>query len=177
MAKATAAPIAPAPPRDATEKEPIGVESTVVLDERSHFLNHLNQLRRINAGDELTDRPGYGLYLIRMPITLAPGRESGRGRGAIVTVEARPYLTPALLPDTVRRVVLAGTKDQLRPIVLACLRGTLAGTGGGAVPILSPSEVEDLFGRDNLKALCATAKAAARRGHRARAPSRRGPRG
>ncbi len=158
-ATAIAAPATPAPLRDPTEKEPIGIESTVVLDERSHFLNHLNELRRINAGDELTDRPGYGLYLIRMPITLAPGRDSGRGRGAIVTVEARPYLTPSLLPDTVRRVVLAGTKDQLRPIVLACLRGTPAGSGGGAVPILSPSEVEALFGRENLKALCVTAKA------------------
>lgn len=148
----------PAPPRDATDKEPIGVESTVVLDERSHFLNHLNQLRRINAGDELTDRPGYGLYLIRMPITLAPGRESGRGRGAIVTVEARPYLTRTLLPDTVRRVVLSGTREQLRPIVLASIRSSPTVSGGGAVPILSPSEAEALFGRDELKALCEAAK-------------------
>ena len=155
-AKATAA--TPSPPRDATEKEPIGVESTVVLDERSHFLNHLNQLRRINAGDELTDRPGYGLYLIRMPITLAPGRDNGRGRGAIVTVEARPYVTRSLLPDTVRRVVLEGTKDQLRPIVLAGLRGTASASGGGAVPILLPSEVETLFGREDLKAVSEAAR-------------------
>lgn len=152
-----AAPV-PSPPRDATDKEPIGVESTVVLDERSHFLNHLNQLRRINSGDELTDRPGYGLYLIRMPITLAPGREGGRGRGAIVTVEARPHLTRSLLPDTVRRVVLAGAKEQLRPIVLAGVRGTTAASGGGAVPILLPSEVETLFGREDLKAVADAAR-------------------
>ncbi len=93
-----------------------------------------------------------------MPITLAPPRENGRGKGAIVTVEARPYLTRTLLPDTVRRVVLSGTREQLRPVVLASFHGTPAVAGGGAVPILSPSDIEALFGRDDLKALCETAK-------------------
>ena len=46
----------------------------MVLDEHSNYLNHLNQLRRINAGDDLADRPGYGLYLVRIPVTLSPGR-------------------------------------------------------------------------------------------------------
>ena len=55
----------PGPPLSpgTADKTPIGLEPTVVLDEHSTYLNHLNQLRRINAGDDLTDRPGYGLYL------------------------------------------------------------------------------------------------------------------
>ncbi len=52
----------------------------MVLDEHSNYLNHLNQLRRINAGDELADRPGYGLYLVRIPVTLSPGPRSRQGQ-------------------------------------------------------------------------------------------------
>src|SRR5262249_18358380 len=44
------------------------LEPSVVLDEHSNYLNHLNQLRRINAGDDLADGPGYGLYLVRIPV-------------------------------------------------------------------------------------------------------------
>ncbi len=32
------------------DKAPASLESTVVLDEHSNYLNHLNQLRRVNAG-------------------------------------------------------------------------------------------------------------------------------
>ena len=69
------------------------LESTVVLDEHSNYLNHLNQLRRVNAGDDLADRPGYGLYLVRIPVTLRPDREVARGKGAIITVSAKSVMT------------------------------------------------------------------------------------
>ncbi len=67
----------------------IGLEPTLVLDQKARYLNHLHTLRRNNLGDDTTDLPGYGLYLMRMPISLLPGAQSHKGKGASVTVEAK----------------------------------------------------------------------------------------
>ena len=82
------------------------LEPTVVLDEHSHYLNHLNQLRRINAGDDLTDRPGYGLYLVRIPVTLSPGPKSRKGKGAIITVSAKSLMDRDTMRSTLRHAVV-----------------------------------------------------------------------
>ncbi len=77
----------------------------MVLDEHSSYLNHLNQLRRINAGDELADRPGYGLYLVRIPgdaiaRTEEPQRQRGdhHGLGEVGDDQAHAAETPSETP-------------------------------------------------------------------------------
>jgi hypothetical protein len=99
------------------EKAAAALEPTVVVDEHSNYLNHINQLRRINAGDDLTDRPGYGLYLVRMPVTLSPGPRSRRGKGAIITVSARSLMTRDTLRNTLRNVVINETVNNLTQIL------------------------------------------------------------
>ncbi len=95
----------------------VGLESTVLLDERSDFLNHLHQLRRNNTGDDRSDMPGYGLYLVRTPISILPGAESIKGRGASVTIQAKHNLTADLLANTFRNVVILDTTYQLMDAV------------------------------------------------------------
>ena len=98
-------------------KTGVGIEPTIGLDQEDNYINHLHQLRRVNAGDDLTDLAGYGLYLLRMPITLMPGPESRKGKGAIVTVEARHDLTDDLLPNTFRDVAILDLTYALTQIV------------------------------------------------------------
>ncbi|WP_406695033.1 hypothetical protein V5E97_28735 [Singulisphaera sp. Ch08] len=100
-------------PTDAIELEP-----KIGLDERDDYLKHLQELRRTNSGDDLTDAPGYGLYLIRMPISLLPGPEVRKGHGATVTVEAKHMLSPDLLPTTFRDITIMDTAYQIHPILL-----------------------------------------------------------
>ena len=102
---------------NAGARQGIGLEPTIALDERARFINHLQQLRRINAGDDRTDLPGYGLYLVRIPVSILPDEESIRGKGATITVQAKLDLTPDLLANTFRNVVILDTAYQLMDLV------------------------------------------------------------
>jgi hypothetical protein len=84
----------------------VGLEPTIRLDQEANYINHLHELRRVNAGDDLTDMAGYGLYLLRLPVSLLPGPASRRGKGAVVTMEARHDLSEDLLENTFRDVVV-----------------------------------------------------------------------
>jgi hypothetical protein len=158
----------------------IGIEPTILLDQRARYLNHLHELRRINAGDDSTDMPGYGLYLMRMPVSLLPGPESQVGKGASVTVEAKFEPTTDLLPVTFRNVVILDTTYQLKDFLVEALHGTIdlskdpapmcaptPGQRAAVQPKLAPqslpsiatlpgkgaisaTEIIDIYGRQNL---------------------------
>ena len=95
----------------------VGLEPTIQLDEEQNYINHLHQLRRVNGGSDSTDMAGYGLYLLRMPITLMPGPASRKGKGAIVTLEARHELTDELLENTLRDVVVLDATYALTEVI------------------------------------------------------------
>ena len=98
--------------------ELIGLEPTILLDEQSRFLLHLQELRRITvAGDDTADMPGYGLYLLRMPVSLLPGDKTFKGKGASVTVQAGHALPPNLLPTTFRDFVTNDLAAVLAPFI------------------------------------------------------------
>ena len=138
------------------EKNPVALEPTVVLDEHSSYLNHLNQLRRINAGDDLTDRPGYGLYLVRIPVTLAPGPRSRRGKGAIITVSARSVMTKHTLRSALRNAVINETVADLTQAI-AGRSGQNGdqnpGLGTGSFSLLAYADTEIYHGAENIALL------------------------
>ena len=97
------------------------------MQEQSRYLNYLHQLRRDSAGDDLTDLPGYGLYVIRVPVSILPGKATRQGKGAVVTLEAKHELTDDLLENTFRDVVVKDVLYKLKePVVWAIRHGLLS---------------------------------------------------
>ncbi|MHB0955376.1 MAG: hypothetical protein ACYC0X_03260 [Pirellulaceae bacterium] len=101
----------------------VQVEQTEILDQLSRYLNHLNELRRINEGDDTADSPGYSLHLVRIPVSILPGEQTRRGWGAEITVTAEPYLGPELLPMAFRDLVINDVIDQLALPLASFLNG------------------------------------------------------
>jgi hypothetical protein len=91
----------------------VALEPTVALDQMSRYMNHLNELRRINEGDDTADAPGYALNLVRIPVSLLPGTRTRQGYGAEITCTIEPRLSLDLLPTTFRNLVINDVVDQL----------------------------------------------------------------
>jgi len=102
----------PAPPSTLPTAE-TNLEPTIELNQLNRYLSHLNQLRRINEGDDTSDAPGYALNLVRIPVSIMPGRATRSGYGAEVTISAKPILSDTLLPNTFRNLVVNDLVDQL----------------------------------------------------------------
>ena len=103
----------------------LGVEPTVYLDEKKRFLEHLNEIRRISLGPDQNDSSGYGLYLVRMPVSITPGDCTYRGHGADLSVRVEHEFTPDFLPSTFQNLVINDLVDILGPFVYEILRADL----------------------------------------------------
>ncbi|VTU02541.1 Uncharacterized protein OS=Singulisphaera acidiphila (strain ATCC BAA-1392 / DSM 18658 / VKM B-2454 / MOB10) GN=Sinac_2187 PE=4 SV=1 [Gemmataceae bacterium] len=91
----------------------IGIEPTLYLAQKKRYLDFLNQLRRENEGDDTADSPGYSLNLVRLPVSVLPGRRTDEGHGAEVTFTIDPILGDDLLPMTFRNLVINDLLHQL----------------------------------------------------------------
>lgn len=96
----------------------ITIEPTVYLDQLSRYVKHLNELRRINEGDDTNDFPGYALNLVRLPVSVLPGDETREGYGAEITFTIEPEMSEALLESTFKDLVVNDILDQLSIPVL-----------------------------------------------------------
>ena len=100
----------------------LGLEPTIFLDEKKRYFDHLNELRRVNIGDDNADSAGYGLYLIRMPVSIQPGECTLKGHGAVLNVTARHEFDENFLKKTFHNLVVNDLVDQLGPIVYELIR-------------------------------------------------------
>lgn len=103
------------------EEQPLALEPTLQLDHLSRYVNHLHELRRINEGDDSADAPGYALNLVRIPVSITPGQKTRKGHGAEITITVDPDLDAALLPNTVRNLVINDLVDLIGPALMHCV--------------------------------------------------------
>ena len=100
----------------------LGVDPTVYLDEKKRFLEHLNQIRRINLGPDQNDSSGYGLYLVRLPVSITPGECTYQGYGADLAVSVEHEFGPDFLPSTFKNLVVNDVVDELAPVIYELIR-------------------------------------------------------
>ena len=93
----------------------VSLEPNTHLDHLAGYIHHLQELRRINEGDDTADSPGYALNLVRVPVSILPGKSTQTGYGAEVTIIAEPDLGDDLLPSTFRNLVINDLVDLLAP--------------------------------------------------------------
>lgn len=91
----------------------IGLEPVEELNQLKRYLDHLNQIRRQNEGDDVSDSPGYSINLVRIPVSILPGKKTREGYGAEITITATPVLSEETLPRTFREWVINDLVDEL----------------------------------------------------------------
>ena len=99
-----------------------GLEPTVYLDQLKNYQDHLNQIRRVNMGDDIADSPGYALYQIRMPVSIQPGECTRKGHGAVLTATLHHEFGPDFLETTFRNLAINDLVDQMGPLIYELIR-------------------------------------------------------
>jgi hypothetical protein len=103
----------------------LGVEPTVYLDEKKRFLEYLAQIRRINHGPDQNDSSGYGLYLVRLPVSITPGECTYQGYGAELAVTVEHEFPKDFVRSSFQNFVINDLVDQLGPVVYEVIRSGL----------------------------------------------------
>jgi hypothetical protein len=104
----------------------VSLEPNVHLDHLAGYVKHLQELRRINEGDDNGDSPGYSLNLVRIPVSILPGQYTQRGHGAEITVTADLVLGEDLLPITFRSLVINDLVDTIAPTLTFAINDPLS---------------------------------------------------
>lgn len=130
----------------------LGIEPTVFLDEKKRYFDHVNEIRRVNLGDDNADSAGYGLYLVRVPVSIQPGEHTVKGFGASLTATARHDFHPDFLENTFRYLVINDLVDQLAPVVYELIRGELVTDEGTDLETRS-EKLRDYFEKTRAYAL------------------------
>lgn len=100
----------------------MGIEPTIYLDQEKRFIDHLNELRRVNMGVDRDESAGYGLYLVRLPVSILPGQKTREGYGAELMITAQHEFPPSFLAGTYRNLVINDLVDQLGPVLYEYIR-------------------------------------------------------
>jgi hypothetical protein len=123
-----------------SDKLQFGLEPNIQNDEQSDYITHLQRLRRINLGDDNADSAGYGLYLVRVPVSITPGDCTKKGFGAVVNMTVSHDFGPRFLPSTYRNLVINDVIDQLSPVVYEMIRSGLADDFHNALKEYKPNK-------------------------------------
>lgn len=110
----------------------LGLEPNVQLDQEADYITHLHRLRRVNLGDDNADSAGYGLYLMRVPVSIQPGDRTVKGHGAIVNITMRHDFAPGFLASTYRNLVINDVIDKLGAPIQELIRGGAAASYNSA---------------------------------------------
>lgn len=121
---------------------PLALEPTIHLDHLSRYVNHLHELRRINEGDDSADAPGYALALVRLPVSVIPGKRTQRGHGAEITLTAEPCLGDDLLPTTFRSLAINDLVDMIAPPLTACVNDPECRAWAATITAAMPTDAE-----------------------------------
>jgi hypothetical protein len=98
---------------NATPSAKFSLEPTESLRQNSTYLKVNQGLRRINSGADTAQAAGYGLYLLRVPVSILPGRKTREGYSAVVTMRAQMVIDHDHLRVTFPKLVFGDLADQL----------------------------------------------------------------
>ena len=76
----------------------LAIEPTLIEDQKKRYLNHLQELRRINEGDDATDAPGYTINLMSIPISVLSGDRTKPASGPSARSRRRRTLRTICFP-------------------------------------------------------------------------------